>query len=725
MMPEKKLTRPKNISDLAARLAELGYYPVPIPKGTKGPTISGWDKLRLTPETVPAYFTEPEMLVGCLHANLACFDIDVYDSELAEEIVAEGFRRFPGALERIGAPPKSAIVLRLLEPGFKIHNTEKLHRVTEDGEVVEAQVEVRTVTRQMVVYGKHPDTGKPYRWPRGELWETPLDSLPVIAQDAAQSFRDWCNDRIRQWAGVTQPSAVVLDIGDYRGSKDDRPGEAEFLEALHHVPASLGHEAGWRETLMAIHDYFGGSARGLDVAKDWSSSDPRYTPREVENKWRSFEVGKGIGYKSVFHHAQRNGLNLSDLAKKHRAQAETVRTPRDPQVTQFRDLSEDEKEAIPPALFRPWVVKDLAAIKHPEFVYSDFYARGYTSVTIAPPKAGKSMLGLAESIDMATGRGFLTGLRRDPMKVVYYNAEDDENVIDARVAALLTEYGIDQSEIAGRLFPTSGVDMPDFFLVSGQEGVINEALFVSIEKFIAETDADVLIFDPLQDLSRSPETNEVFRLLGQRLRRMASTCGVALGLVHHTRKIAPGMQATIDDARGGSALRGTARFNRILTPMTEDEAVKAGLENHRFYFRIGDVESNLAPPSADVNRWFEKVSVLTPNGHKVGAVKPWKWPDAFDGLTRNDAAMVRAEISRMSEPPRADIRSGNWVGVVIADLLGLDLTEPAEKVRIKSILQKWIETDVLRLEEAHDSRNGRPVKVVVAGQNNPLSEEDL
>ena len=724
MLAKQVYNKPKSIADLAARLASLGYFPVPIPKGSKGPSINGWDELRLTADTAPAYFTEAEMLVGALHVNLACFDIDVYDADLAEEIIAEGFRRFPGALERIGAPPKSAIVLRLDSPGFKVHNTEKHHRVTDDGEVIEAQVEVRTLTRQMVVYGKHPDTGKPYLWPRGELWQTPLADLPPLTQADAQAFRDWCNERIRTWAGVAPSTAKVFDFGDYRApGKDDRPGEAEFLEALNYVPASLGHEAGWRETLMAIHDYFGGSARGLDVAKNWSSADPRYTPQEVETKWRSFEVGKGVGYRSVFHHARQHGLNLSDLARKHRPQAEAIRQA-DPTATQFRELSEEEVEAIPPALFRPWVVKDLAAIKQPEFVYSDFYARGYTSVTIAPPKVGKSMLGLAEAIDMATGRGFLTGVATHPLKVVYYNAEDDENVIDARVAALLTEYGIDQEEIAGRLFATSGVDRPEFFMVSGQDGIINEALFVSIEKFIQETGADVLIFDPLQDLSRSPETNEVFRMLGQRLRRMASSCGVALGLIHHTRKIAPGMQATIDDARGGSALRGTARFNRILSPMSEDEGAKAGVENHKFYFRIADVESNLAPPSADINRWFEKLSVETPNGHRVGAIRPWKWPDAFDGLTRNDAAKVRAEVARMAEPPRADIRSKDWIGVVVAHCLGFDLTEAADKNKVKAIVQKWIETRVLKVEETHDARNGRAVKVIVAGENNPLSESE-
>lgn len=727
MLPEQKFQKPANIIELALRLVSLGYYPVPIPAGCKGPVIAGWDKLRLSPENVPEYFTETNMLVGCLHANLACFDIDITDPALAEEIVAEGFRRFPGALERIGRAPKSAIVLRLPEPGFTVRNTEKHSRTTEDGEVFEAQVEVRTATRQMVVYGLHPETGKPYTWPRGQLWETPITDLPAITQEAAQEFRDWCNERIREWSGAEAQTAKIIDLGTYQPGtfqalKDDAPEEAEFLEALSYVPASLGHEAGWRETLMAIHDFFGGSMRGLEIAKQWSAADPRYNPREVETKWKSFEVGKGVGHKTVFHLAKANGADLSALARKHRPQAEAVKSF-DATMTQFRDMTEAEKEAVPPALFRPWKVKDLSAIPHPEFVYSDFYARGYTSVTIAPPKVGKSMLGLAEAIDMVTGRGFLTGVRRDPLRVVYYNAEDDENVIDSRVSALLTHYGIDQREIEDRLFPTSGVDMPDFYMVSGQEGVINEALFVSIEKFIKETGADALIFDPLQDLSRSPETNEVFRLLGQRLRRMASSCGVALGLIHHTRKIAPGTQASIDDARGGSALRGTARFNRLLNPMSEEEAMKAGVANHRYYFRIGDMESNLAPPSADVNRWFEKISVLTENGHFIGAVQPWKWPDAFDGVSREDARRVQLAISEMEdEPPLESVQSARWVGKYVAPLLGIDLDDKASKARVQNMIKTWIKTNVLTVVEVRNNRAGRDVRAVIAGPNNPLTE---
>ena len=150
------------------------------------------------------------------------------------------------------------------------------------------------------------------------------------------------------------------------------------------------------------------------MAKSWSSSDPRYSSQEVEAKWRSFEIGKGVGYRSVFHHARQHGLNLSDLARKYRPQAEAIRQI-DPTVTQFREMTEAEIVATPPLMFEPWRAKDLSAIPVPEFLYSDFYARKYTSVTLAAPKVGKSMLALAEALDMATGRGFLTSIPREPL----------------------------------------------------------------------------------------------------------------------------------------------------------------------------------------------------------------------------------------------------------------------------------------------------------------------
>lgn len=487
--------------------------------------------------------------------------------------------------------------------------------------------------------------------------------------------------------------------------------ESEVRELLSFITPDCGYQD-WLSVLMGLHDKFNGSDLGLSIADEWSAGGTKYVAGEVAAKWRSFDVGGGSSFGTVAELAKQNGADLSAIARQHKPAPST----------QFRDLSEAEIAAIPPLMFKPWKTKDLSAIPVPDFLYSDFYARKYTSVTLAAPKVGKSMLGLAEALDMATGRGFLTGIPRAPLVVVYYNAEDDQDVMDARIAALLTHYRIPQSEIEGRFYPVSGVEAEYFYMMSGDTPTINEPLFVGLEKFCEQAKADVLIFDPLQDLTRSPESNEAFRLLGQRLRRMANKCGVALGLIHHTRKVAPGVTPSIDDMRGGSALRGTARFNRILISMTEDEAAKAGLPNHRHFLRIGDMESNLAPPSSEVNQWFQKVSVRTPNGHSVGAVERWEWPDAFDGVTRQDAARVRAAFASTAEPPRADIRSAKWAGVLIADTLNIDLTTTSGKAKVKILLEKWLASDVLRLAEGRDNRAGRPVNIVIAGDNNPMSE---
>lgn len=372
-----------------------------------------------------------------------------------------------------------------------------------------------------------------------------------------------------------------------------------------------------------------------------------------------------------------------------------------------------------------WDSVDLAAIPRVEYVYNHFYAKGYTSVTAAPPKVGKSLLGLIEAVDIATGRGILTGEPQAPQRVYYYNAEDDLNTIHNRVGAILKHYGISQDEIRGRLALESGVGDGGFYIISGQEGEINEAQFQAMEQACLTHKIDCVILDPLQDLSRSPETNEVMRLLGGRLRRFAAKCQLAIGLIHHTRKMQAGVKASIDDMRGGSALRGTARFNRLLVPMSEDDAVKAGLNDHRSHFQVGDIEGNLAPPSSDYAKWYEKVSVIAENGESVGVITPWEWPDAFHGLRREDAVAVRNAIGECDPPAREHYSSPDWAGLIVADTLGIPCEEKAERARVKSILNEWIKSGVLSVELWRDPKSRRDVKVILPGSNSLQEGQEL
>jgi hypothetical protein len=382
-------------------------------------------------------------------------------------------------------------------------------------------------------------------------------------------------------------------------------------------------------------------------------------------------------------------------------------------------------EAMPLAFkFEAWKEIDPAQIPRLRFVYSDTYAAGYLSVTFAAPKTGKSLLALSEAIDAVTGRGLLTGRKANPVKVLYYNAEDDLAVIQSRVAAVLQAWNIPQSEITGRLFAVSGVaSETPVVLLRGERGEVVEAAFQGLADLIKREGIGLAVFDPLQDLSQSPETNEAFRALGGRIRALASETGVAIGLVHHTRKPTPGIQATLDDGRGGSALRGVARFNRLLVPMTESEGAQAGVDDFRHYFRIGEAESNLAPPSSDRNRWFEKTGVKIANGENVATIKPWIWPEAFSGVSVNDACKVRALIAARENPPREDSQANDWAGAIVAEVLGLDLAKRSEKARIKTMLKTWIDTGVLRVERISHGPKRREASFDFAGENNPAVQE--
>jgi len=370
-----------------------------------------------------------------------------------------------------------------------------------------------------------------------------------------------------------------------------------------------------------------------------------------------------------------------------------------------------------------WEPIDFATIPRVQYVYNRFYAKGYTSVTAAPPKVGKSLLGLIEAVDIATGRGILTGEEQAPQRVYYYNAEDGLDTIKNRVGAILKHYNIDQKELVGRLSINSGVGTEGFYIISGPDGEINEPQFHIMEEACLRQKVDILILDPLQDLSRSPETNEVMRALGGRLRQFSSKCDLAIGLIHHTRKMQAGVKAGIDDMRGGSALRGTARFNRLLVPMSEDDGFKANVD-HRYFFQVGDIEGNLAPPSSDYAKWFEKVSVQCDNGESTGVIASWEWPDAFTGLRSEDASAVRNAIANCDPPARENSQSAQWAGFVVADVLGLHCEEKGEKSRIKSLLSEWIKTDVLSVELWNNPRNRREVKVIIGGPNNPSERSE-
>jgi hypothetical protein len=113
------------------------------------------------------------------------------------------------------------------------------------------------------------------------------------------------------------------------------------------------------------------------------------------------------------------------------------------------------------------------------------------------------------------------------------------------------------------------------------------------------------------------------------------------------------------------------------------------------------------------------VGVKIDNGEWIGVCVPFKLPDAFDGVSAKDAKKAQqivADAHSNGEPLRESSQASNWVGIPIADMLDIDITEKAGKAKISSIIKTWIKTNVLATEKVFDAKKGRELPVVIVGE---------
>jgi hypothetical protein len=145
--------------------------------------------------------------------------------------------------------------------------------------------------------------------------------------------------------------------------------------------------------------------------------------------------------------------------------------------------------------------------------------------------------------------------------------------------------------------------------------------------------------------------------------------------------------------------------------MTDKEGQDSGVDNPRLHFRAFNDKSNLAPP-ADRSDWFKIESVQLgngPDGHgdSVGVVTTWEWPSAFGDVTTDDLFRVQKAIA--AGEWRQSASAKGWAGSAVAEVLGLDLTDPASKAKVKTLLRTWIDNKALRVVQRPDeSRHDRP-----------------
>jgi hypothetical protein len=412
---------------------------------------------------------------------------------------------------------------------------------------------------------------------------------------------------------------------------------------------------------------------------------------------------------------------------------------------EFRQESEQKEEQKSPSvpLLHAYAPRPFSEIPRRQWLHAGHYIRRLVVMTVAPGGWGKPSLILCNAIDMCLGIGLL-GSAPDsgPLRVAYWNAEDEEEEIERRIAAICMRHKIDPESLRGQLFLGSKITGGRRIAKLGKSGevIFNLKILTEATQFIGDNHIDCTMFDPLIAFHAVPEADNsaMEQVIKQGFEPIAVATNSCIELSQHTRKPAQGQhgEITADDSRGGGAITNAARSVRVLNRMSKDDAQlpKIADEARRLYLRISRDKANLVPPTkAD---WVHLASVTLPNetglhrGDSVQVAEPWDYPQPFDNVTAHDMRWIRDEVR--GKAYRVDPRSAEWVGYALARRLKLDIgtvgqrdvNQKGDRLRVNAILKTWFEKGALAKETRPDEKSRKEFEYVIPGPWDEAAQDE-
>jgi len=370
----------------------------------------------------------------------------------------------------------------------------------------------------------------------------------------------------------------------------------------------------------------------------------------------------------------------------------------------------------------PFEPIDAAKIPKRRWVYGHHYIRSYVSVVASAGGLGKSSMQMVEGVSVATGKPLLGEPVHETCKVWIVNLEDPMEEMQRRMAAVMQHYDIKPDDIRGRLFLDAGRELKMIFAKQSRDGLeVVEEIVEYMIKVINDNGIGLVFIDPwVAALGQINENdNAAMNAAVGAVRAIADATDAAIVLTHHIRK-QNGEDATIDSVRGAGSLIGAARAARVLNRVSMEEAMKLGVSESdaRGIMRVDDGKNNLSLP-AEKATYRRMLGVQLANEEYVGVAVEFKLPDLFDGIQAKHALEVQRIVGaaeEKGEPMRKNVQAKSWVGVAVANVLKLDMEKKHEKAKVKAIVNKWLETGVLKEAEWKSGRDGREVPVIVVGE---------
>ncbi|WP_174504730.1 PriCT-2 domain-containing protein [Acidiphilium sp. C61] len=269
-----------------------GYLPVPLASAEKVPSEHDWPT-KARARAGQTEWTDPitarDWNSGILCAGLYAVDVDVDDPDAADEVTA-------ALLDTLGPSPAKRVRGHTSPRYLALYRAEGESRKQKVGKVDGYKVEILGLGQQCMVHGIHPDLGV-VEWitPEGRsddgLARVPRETLPLIKAVQIAEFLSRC--RTIFGIGDDEPKTTDPEPWAPHGRERSDYTDNDVADIVAHLPADTGYDD-WVAVLSAIYRATGGSARGRDLAHEYSRKSPAYRHRSVDEKWCAFRHGGAL-----------------------------------------------------------------------------------------------------------------------------------------------------------------------------------------------------------------------------------------------------------------------------------------------------------------------------------------------------------------------------------------------------------------------------------------------
>lgn len=184
------------------------------------------------------------------------------------------------------------------------------------------RVEIGTHGQQFVAYGTHPDSGRPYSWQHGELFDlAPMDFPQLQSVDEIIGLLALFDDIARRRGAqqIDEPKGTQKNtLVPLNALEREAPLDGVDLEDAKRHLAMLDtyddYEA-WLRVGMALHHQFDGGGAAYTLWNDWSKQSSKYQgATDTAARWRSFAASraKPITYASILHELKPEPADLPE-----------------------------------------------------------------------------------------------------------------------------------------------------------------------------------------------------------------------------------------------------------------------------------------------------------------------------------------------------------------------------------------------------------------------------